>query len=236
MKLTVLGKYGPYPKEDGGTSSYLITAQKTKILVDAGSGCVARLQKYCKLEELDGIVLSHLHYDHIAELLFLQYAKNKLKKDLLVYLPSTPENQYNTLCTAFKTACITDGLKDKIKSINLEFCNVAHSVEAYGIKLTSGNKTLVYTGDSIYLTKLEEFALNADVLLADSGVLGDVIGSVPHMSVKQAAQTAKNANVGKLILTHINPNYEEGDILAEAKGVFANSVIAKENKTYNIGT
>ena len=34
MKLTVLGKYGPFPKSNGATSSYLLQVGGKNILID----------------------------------------------------------------------------------------------------------------------------------------------------------------------------------------------------------
>jgi ribonuclease Z len=51
-----------------------------------------------------------------------------------------------------------------------------------------------------------------------------------HLTAKQAAENAKKANVGKLILTHVSQRYEGKfeDILKEAKKVFKNTIIAKD--------
>lgn len=38
MKLTVLGKYGPYPAVGGATSGYLLETGKASFVLDMGSG------------------------------------------------------------------------------------------------------------------------------------------------------------------------------------------------------
>ena len=49
-----------------------------------------------------------------------------------------------------------------------------------------------------------------------------------------AAQTAAEANVGQLVLTHISPRYAPGnnvspnDLLAEARAIFPNTLLAKD--------
>ena len=65
MKLTVLGKYGPFPRPNGGTSSYLLQVDGKNILIDCGAGAFSRLTNIIKPEEIDVIFLSHfqLVYD-----------------------------------------------------------------------------------------------------------------------------------------------------------------------------
>lgn len=80
MKLTVLGKYGPYPRAGGATSGYLLAEGRTNLLVECGSGILSRLQQCIPLGEISGIVLSHLHSDHIADMFILRYALQILQQ------------------------------------------------------------------------------------------------------------------------------------------------------------
>ena len=56
MKLTVLGKYGPFPAA-GVCSGYLVEKENTKVLIECGSGVFSRLQQVCPINELSGIIL-----------------------------------------------------------------------------------------------------------------------------------------------------------------------------------
>ena len=56
MELTVLGKYGPYPKAgDGAASGYLLTQGDTALVMDMGSGTLARLQQAIDIRKITGI-------------------------------------------------------------------------------------------------------------------------------------------------------------------------------------
>ena len=73
MELTVLGKYGPFPKEGGATSSYLLKVDGKVILIDCGAGSVSRLLKHARIEDIDVIIVSHFHFDHSSDLGVLIY-------------------------------------------------------------------------------------------------------------------------------------------------------------------
>ncbi len=74
MKLTVLGNYAPYAPEGCATSGYLLESAGGKLLLDCGSGVLARLQRFTSPDEIGAVVLTHLHGDHIADMTLLRYA------------------------------------------------------------------------------------------------------------------------------------------------------------------
>jgi ribonuclease BN (tRNA processing enzyme) len=80
MKLTILGNNGPFPGAGGACSGYLLSNEKCNILLDCGNGVLSNLQKLIPLKMLDAIILTHLHSDHISDMMVLRYAiqiKNK---------------------------------------------------------------------------------------------------------------------------------------------------------------
>ena len=45
------------------------------VLIDCGSAVLSKLQLFLPVEELDAVILSHYHHDHIADVGPLQFAK-----------------------------------------------------------------------------------------------------------------------------------------------------------------
>ena len=93
-------------------------------------------------------------------------------------------------------------------------------------------RKVVYTGDTRPFKLLEKFAFGADVLIHDS-TLGDELvkraREYGHSTVAQAAKTAKNALVKKLVLTHISQRYEDmNKWLNQARKIFKNTIIAED--------
>ena len=66
MRVHVLGCHGPWPCANGATSGYLMEHEGKYILVDCGSGVLGKLMAICDPAKLEGILLSHLHFDQIS--------------------------------------------------------------------------------------------------------------------------------------------------------------------------
>ena len=75
MQVTIIGHWGGYPKVDEASSGYLIEHEGFQILLDCGSGVLSKLQKFIQPEMLNGVILSHYHPDHIADIGVLQHAR-----------------------------------------------------------------------------------------------------------------------------------------------------------------
>src|SRR5699024_12160971 len=68
MKVTVIGCWGGYPAPDGATSAYLLEKDGFRLMVDMGSGALAKIQTYVHVMDIDAVILSHYHHDHIADI------------------------------------------------------------------------------------------------------------------------------------------------------------------------
>ncbi len=93
-------------------------------------------------------------------------------------------------------------------------------------------RKIVYTGDSMPHEVLVTMARGADVLIHDAtsdAALEEKANRYGHSSSRQAAQVAKEAGVGLLVLTHMSPRYEDpAGLLNDAKAVFANVRLADD--------
>ena len=74
MRVHVLGSSGGYPVPGNPCSGFLLEKEAARIWIDAGTGTMAAVQEHVSLERLDGIVVSHAHADHCADLLTLLVA------------------------------------------------------------------------------------------------------------------------------------------------------------------
>ena len=236
MKLTVLGKYGPFPKPNSATSGYLLQSNKTTAVLDLGSGTLSRLLSKIKPEDIDFVVLSHLHNDHVCDIFPLTYALNfSGNKVVNLYLPNFDSPILNAVknLSAFNLIFIEEGVTYKEGEFTFSFYKTSHPVLNYGIKISSGEKTLAYTGDSRYCENLEKLVEGADLVVADGAFLeSEHTEKSPHMSIKQAVSLEKFTPNGKVLVSHINYKYTDEEVFEEIREVSQKSLVAKENEEY----
>jgi len=153
MEITILGNYGPYPKAGGACSGYLITQGDKKILLDCGNGVLSRLLlQIGSIDELDAIILTHLHSDHISDVMILRYAIALNKKTGLVtrsiplYAPSEPKEIYDSIqfMDAFIMEPIVENKSIDFGVLKISFKSMDHSIHTYGVVVENGDKRLVY--------------------------------------------------------------------------------------------
>ena len=222
MKLHVIGCHGPYPVAGGCTSGYLIEHEGKALLMDCGTGVMGRLMKLWDPAALEGILLSHLHFDHASDLLVMRYYLEIVGKTLPVFVPPEDDSPFKALLTAPAFDVRPYPEKLEIMGLNVATLPVRHPVPCRAIRLTDGKKTLVFTGDTNDCEGLSDFARHADVLLADAAFLTEEwTFQKPHMSAAGAARLAESAEAGMLYLTHLPVRHAPETLAREAKAVFS---------------
>lgn len=92
IHLQVLGSGGPELGDQRASSGYLVWQDgKARVLVDMGAGSLLRFEQAgARIEDLEAILLTHLHVDHSADLPALIKASffSDRRRDLTVYGPT----------------------------------------------------------------------------------------------------------------------------------------------------
>ena len=97
--------------------------------------------------------------------------------------------------------------------------------------------SLVYCTDTVFCEAAVNLSRGADLLIHESTFShaeADMAFQRQHSTSTMAAQTAAEAGVGQLVLTHLSPRYAPGnavtpdDLLAEARAIFPNTILAKD--------
>lgn len=246
MKLTILGKYGPFPAPGGACSGYLLEAGDVSLVIDLGSGTLSRLRRLKPWLDVDAVLLSHLHSDHMADMLVLRYALQqfaargiRVPMPLPVVAPDAPETEYRQLTSSgvFDMLPIQDKMRIRFKDVIVSFYRVIHPVPTYAMVFEQGNKKLVYSGDTGYSDDLPELFSNADLLLADTCFLQSEGGNAApaHLTTLEIAELAKKSNVKQLLCTHIwGGGYTDSQILQEVTQICPGAMIAEEMHEYYI--
>ncbi|MDN5347815.1 MAG: hypothetical protein PWP65_1379 [Clostridia bacterium] len=239
MRLTILGCYTPYPPPGGACLGYLVEGCSTRVVLEFGSGVMAQLQKYLPFWKLDGILLSHLHGDHISDIFVYRYAidqavaEGKRQEPVTVWAPAEPAEEFARL--GYKEVLSRQPLDParelRIGEFKLNFLPTRHPLPTLACRLSDGRSTLVYTADTEIFPELASFAEGADLLLAEATFLTSDIeaGGTNHLSAAQAAELARSAGVKRLLLTHLRSWYNPDDILAEAVKFFPEVQVVRQD-------
>ncbi|MFK4944242.1 MBL fold metallo-hydrolase [Lactococcus garvieae] len=222
MKLTALGVWGGYPTRDAGTTSYLLQSEEGfNLLLDAGSRAVTELEHELSPNDLDAIILSHYHEDHIADLGALrQYRQLQTVKPEILPIYGHQENEYEFSKLSLEN--VSEGIAYDVENgtsvgpFDIQFLKTVHPIICYAMRIVerATGQVLVYTGDTGYFAGLVDFSKDADILLADVYFFKDKAKMPNHLSSVEAGEIAAQANVKKLILTHL-PQVGDLQVLRE---------------------
>jgi ribonuclease BN (tRNA processing enzyme) len=230
MLVTVLGFQSPYPGPGGATPGYLVQTDHATLLLDCGSGVLAKLGEMLPIYKLDALLVSHFHHDHVADVGVLQYGlmvhqlsgERSPDKPLPIYAPGQPAEKAAGLTyrEATRLVPVDESSHVTVGDVRISFLRTDHGNgdPCYAMRLESGGKTLVYGADSGPETPWDPFARQADLFICEGTFLERNKPAQPngHLSVRQAAQVAETLACRSLLITHLFPAYTEEEVRAEA--------------------
>ena len=235
MKLTVLGVCGGFPSAGGATSGYLLETSGHHILIDCGSGVLSALFRFIRIDELDAIVLTHLHYDHISDMQVLKYAIDMSRKfgisrpPIPVIAPATPEAVLDELRSDgdFILGQINAGCEMNMYGATVRFFAVEHPVETYGLSIEKDGKKLAMTADSVPCAAMQPLLLNADLAIMDAGSVERLRKPIMmHMTAAECGTLARTCQVKRLLLSHLHPLIDPHEVLTEAQKTYPDAELA----------
>ena len=106
-------------------------------------------------------------------------------------------------------------------------------------------RSVVYCTDTVFSEAAVALARGADLLIHESTFShgeAELAIARQHSTSTMAAQTALEAGVKQLVLTHLSPRYVAGnpmtpdDLVAEARAIFPETVVAKDFLSLSVGT
>jgi ribonuclease BN (tRNA processing enzyme) len=246
MELEVLGN-GVGAPLGNGCSSYAVRSGSTLLLLDFGPGACERAWERDLLGSIDAIVISHMHLDHMLDLLPLALdlvdeavrSRNPEPKRPALYVArnSGPQVLFaladavalspSRFEEAFDLREYDESDTLEIGDLRLSFGLTAHSLPGCAPRVTDGRSTLFYSADTAYRDHLVEHARGADLALLESSYVegGEQLELQGHMTGEQAGQFAAAAGAGRLVLTHTMPFADENEAnLRRARAVFGGDV------------
>lgn len=245
MRFTVLGKSPAWEDAGGACSGYLVEEGSYTLLVDCGNGAFGRLRERTSYAAVDEVLISHVHADHVLDLVPFGYALT-VGSEVAgsspppLHLPPGGLEQLRALVAVWGSDELIDeafapaeyGVDAALKlgPLGVQLHQVPHFALTHAVELLApSGRRLVYGADCRAGPELTEAARGADVLLAEATLAEAEGPAVPlqrrgHMSAAEAGEVAGRAGVERLVLTHISDELDPGAAIASASAGFAGRV------------
>ena len=226
LTVTILGSTGSYPSPGGACSGYLVRSSSTTIWLDAGSGSLANLQRHVDILDVDAVVLSHEHPDHTADLagFYVACKYYRHREHVPVYAPAGVADSVYYSGDPIAWHEVTDGSRVEIGGLSMSFSRTDHPPETLAVRVEGEGRTLGYSADSGPAWSLSQLGPGLDLALCEATYLSDSEGKGQHMSARQAGLSGRAAEVGQLVLTHLQPGIDAEAIRAEGAEAFGRDV------------
>lgn len=215
MEVTILGTGSIYSKSN--CASLIID---NNILIDLGPGVVKQLLKQdYDLKNIDTILITHLHPDHIldfptfivnVEVLGIKhkiniYSPKGSKDKLLSLLNLMYGNYFNDFVNKYLNFIdIIDNKSFIVNKYVFKTKKVIHTgIDSYGFIVDS---KLGITGDTSLCDGVKEIFSESKVLICDCSLIN---GDIYHMGIDSIIELLKNNKEKIVILTHFRDSTKE---------------------------
>ncbi|HYP22689.1 MAG TPA: MBL fold metallo-hydrolase [Actinomycetota bacterium] len=223
-RITILGSSGRFATAHRASSGYLLEIDGHRLWLDAGAGTWRNLLGQCAFDEVDGVILTHRHPDHVTDVYQLQHAllygpKGRLPEIPLWAPAQTIESMsaYDDLHDAFEPHVVAGGDSIEVAGATIRFVSMAHPPETVGVRVETADGVLAYSADSGEEADFEALAGGAGLFVCEASNQDSDDIWEGHLRASQAARIATGAGVERLVLTHLPVERDLGLSLAEAQ-------------------
>jgi ribonuclease BN (tRNA processing enzyme) len=204
--------------------------------LDAGSGTLANLQRWCDPVSLSGIVLSHEHPDHWTDLegFAVALSRRSLQRPIPVYAPpGIRERSYHGDYPILEWHQVEPAQRVVIGSLLCSFVATDHGPPTVAVRFDAREAVgpgglaataLVYSADTGPGWSVEELGEGLGTVLCEASFTRDAEGAPGHLSGRQAGTMSADAGVGTLIVTHRWPTVSAQALADEASEAFGRPV------------
>jgi ribonuclease BN (tRNA processing enzyme) len=239
MKLTVLGANATYPTETGPASGFLVQNDGRSVVVDAGPGTVVKLLPLIDINSLEGVVISHAHADHCADVAALYFRLRygpEVDRRIPLFAPAGVFEHLERFLTyspngsgfrqTFDERTVGDGDRVRLIGMRWSFRRTDHPVPCVATRVDNGDKSITYTSDTGPNIDLRPLTTGTDILMAEATFQGESNEGTQHLTAAWAGRLAADSQAGRLVLTHIRPDLDAAVSIKQAQEHFSGPVDA----------
>jgi ribonuclease BN (tRNA processing enzyme) len=236
VRLEVLGKSPAWTDAGGACSGYLVREGATALLLDCGNGVFGKLRARFDASAVDAVLLTHLHADHVVDILPFAYALRYAPREPTgsrparpgLYVPPGAHARLRSMVGWWGPEDLLDAAFDVheydpagelgVGELALRFCAVPHYVPTWAVELGAGaGRRLVYGADCAPNEALVHFARDADLLLVEATLTEpETDGERGHLTAAEAGSIAARAGAREVVVTHYSDLLDPGRVREDA--------------------
>ncbi len=238
----MLGSGTAVPDFERFPAGYLVQGRGETVLVDCGPGVLRRLaQTGVGLRDVSGVLLTHFHTDHCADVAALLFALRnptyRGRPPLRLWAAEGLRAWLAHLTAAWPWLTARgDDYTLEVKELapgthplgglEVSAFPVNHTAQslAYRFTPTGGGPVVTFSGDADAGGELVAAAHGADLFVCDAA-FPDALYTPGHLTPGRAGAIAQEAGVRTLCLTHFYPECAGHDLRAQAAATFSGGVV-----------
>ena len=241
MKLLLLGTTGYHPNDRRQTACLMLP--EMGVVFDAGTA-MYRVRDHLQTDTLD-IFLSHVHLDHVVGLTFMfDIIDQREMKYVHVHgeqnkLDAIQTHLFSELLFPVDPPFEMRPLKQHVElsdGAKLSTFPLKHPGGSLGFRIDWPDRSMAYVTDTTAAKDADyvEHIHGVDLLIHECYFSDDMTEQAEltgHSCLTPVAQVAAQAEVGRLVLVHINPMSNDDSELdiAKARNIFSNIEIGTDN-------
>ena len=222
--ITLLGTGTCQIEVERRASSVLLDLEGMYVLFDCGHGVVQRLlEAGVRHNQLEHIVLSHFHPDHVSDIIpFLQAGawsqRDPRTTDIHIYGPTGAQKVIDGLLQVFGPGSLQQPSykivvheitqqQFEIGSHRFDFVSLPPASN-HGLRFTWNGKCYAVTGDSHFHDDEIAFLRDVDLAIIDSG----------HIEDREIVQLAVSSQAKTIVCSHLYREIDAKQLQAQAAG------------------
>jgi ribonuclease BN (tRNA processing enzyme) len=262
LRITVLGKSPSWQDAGGACSGYLVQEGDFALLLDCGNGVFSKLRHFCDYVDVGAVLISHVHADHVLDLVPFSYALTYAPRQQPVPVagwPGTAEparphlwapvgsgETFRHIVGCWGNEDLIDKAFDlheydapdelEVGPFRVRFCEMPHYMPAYAIDLAANGSRLTYSSDCAPNDQLVSFAHDTDMLLIEATLpRPERDGVRGHLTPQEAGEHGRRAAAHRLVLTHFSDELDAEWARGQAGDAFGGTVdLAVEGAVYEV--
>ncbi len=244
MEITILGSGTCVPYLKRGSAGIILRIGENILLFDSGTGTLERmLKRGITYLDLDVVLYTHTHPDHVADLVPLifasKYGETPRRRDLPLIGGRGFKTYFQAIQGAYGRWLQPDLFQIHIREVYDDILDydlfrviarpMTHLPDSVGYRVESSDgKSAAFSGDTDYCPNLIELAKDVDVLVIESA-LPDEMKAEGHLTPSLAGRIGREANCKKMVLTHLYPVCDTVDIAQQCRKEYRGELLIAED-------